>query len=329
MGLSVPLDAFTGQDHIEVLKQAEQLGYTDVWSYEVDGLDCFSPLAATALSTNMHVGTAIANVYTRGPATLAQSGAGIAELAPGRFSFGIGAGSAIIIERWNNGHFVKPATRVRETAQFLRQVFAGERVVFGGETFSVNGFRLSRRLEQPPEIHIAALRPGMLRIAGEYGDGAILNWLSAEDVKRSVAIVREAAEQAGKDPNSITFSARLFVQLDDTGPEADVFQRRQITAYLTVPTYWKFHEWLGRGESLAPMMEAWNAGDRKAATEVIPEQVLDELLIRGSAEERRAHVERYFDAGIDVVFMQLLSMESDPARRREKMLQAIRDHAPR
>ena len=181
--LSVPLEGFALSEHAELAREAERLGYTDAWSLEVDGVDCFSPLAVVALASRMRVGTAIANVYTRGPATLASSAAGLADIAPGRFCLGIGSGSQPIVEMWNGGVFAKPATRVREMAQFLRRALAGERVVFRGETLSVDGFRLTRPPAEPVPIHVAALRPGMLRVAGEVGDGAILNWLSVEDVQ--------------------------------------------------------------------------------------------------------------------------------------------------
>ena len=191
--LSVPLDHFTLAEHVEIAKEAESLGYTDAWSFEVDALDCFTPLAAVAQATKLRLGTPLANVYTRGPATLASSAAAMGEMAPGRFNLGIGSGSQPIVEMWNGGKFQKPATRVKEMAQFLRQALAGERVVFDGEIIKVNGFRISRPPSAPIPIHIAALRGGMLKVAGEVGDGAIINWLSAEDVKKSVAVVREAA----------------------------------------------------------------------------------------------------------------------------------------
>ena len=92
-------------------------GYTDAWSYEADGLDCFTALAPVALATRLRLGTAIANVFTRGPATLAMSAAGLADLAPGRFCLGLGAGSQPIVEAWNGGRFALPATRVREMVQ--------------------------------------------------------------------------------------------------------------------------------------------------------------------------------------------------------------------
>ena len=76
--LSVPQDGFTLAEHVALAREAEAWGYTDAWSFESDGLDCFSPLAVIGASTGLRLGTAIANVYTRGPATLAQSAAGVA-----------------------------------------------------------------------------------------------------------------------------------------------------------------------------------------------------------------------------------------------------------
>lgn len=326
--LSVPVDGVSLAEHGELAREAERLGYTDAWSYEADGLDCFSSLAVVGAATRLRLGTAIANVFTRGPATLAMCAAGIADLAPGRFVLGIGAGSEPIVEAWNGGVFRKPATRVREMAGFLRQALAGERVVFRGETFSVDGFRLARPPAQPPPIHIAALRPGMLRVAGEVGDGAILNWLSVEDVPKSVAVVREAARTAGRDPAAVEITARLLINVDPPGAEADTAVRRHVTAYLNVPVYKAFHEWLGRGEALRPMWEAWAAGDRRGAVAAVPERVLRDLIVRGSTDEIRAHVRRYLDAGIDTAFLQLSTLEPDPARKREILRTALRALAP-
>src|SRR5438034_4575816 len=150
--LAGPVDSFTLAGDGEIAREAERLGYTDAWSYEIDGVDCFAPLAVVGVATSMRLGTAIVNVYTRGPATLALSAAGLAEIAPGRFCLGIGSGSQPIVEAWNGGTFSRPATRVRETAQFLRRALAGERVVFRGETFAVDGFRLAKPPVEPVPI---------------------------------------------------------------------------------------------------------------------------------------------------------------------------------
>src|SRR5215470_1754332 len=133
VALTVPVEGFTLGEHAELLREAERLGYRDAWSFEADGLDAFAPLAVVGQASGLRLGTAIVNVFTRGPATL----------APGRFVLGVGSGSDVIVESWNGGAFRKPVTRVRETVGFLRQALAGERTVFRGETFAVDGFRLS------------------------------------------------------------------------------------------------------------------------------------------------------------------------------------------
>ena len=326
--LSVPMEGFALPELAEVAREAERWGYTDAWSFEVDGVDAFTPLAVIGLATTMRIGTAIANVYTRGPATLASTAAGLADVAPGRFVLGIGAGSQPIVESWNGGTFSRPATRVRETAQFLRAALAGERVVFKGETFSVDGFRLTTVPAQPVPIHIAALREGMLKVAGQVGDGVILNWLSPDDVPRSVAVVREAARRAGRDPEAIEVTARLFVNLDPPSPESDLVVRRHIAGYLNVPVYRAFQAWLGRTEALGPMWAAWGAGDRKGAVAAVPTRVMDDLVPRGSLAELKARIQLYLDRGIDTAFLSLMTTEQDPKKKRDLMLNALRALAP-
>ena len=238
---------------------------------------------------------AITPAYTRGPALLAQSLAAMADAAPGRFACGLGASSQVIVANWNGMLFENQYRRVRDTLRFLRLAFSGEKVTEDFGTFSVKGFRLARIPEQLPPIYLAALRPGMLHLAGREADGAILNWLSAEDVATSVAEVEKAAEGATRQ-----IVARIFVIVTEDADMARTIGRRMITAYLNVEAYAEFHRWLGRGPALQPMWDAWAAGDRKAALEAIPDQVVDELVVHGSVDECRAHVQRYVDHGVTI-----------------------------
>lgn len=178
LALSVPHFGFNLPKHVVIAHEAEELGYTDAWSFEVDGQDCFAPLAVFALHSKMRIGTAIANVYTRGPATLAQCAASIADLAPGRFEFGVGSGSQPIVEQWNSMKFRKPATRVKEMVTFVprwRASASSSRARPSRWTASASRSRLKWR-------HASTSRrfgENMLSVAGEVGDGAIINWLSA------------------------------------------------------------------------------------------------------------------------------------------------------
>ena len=128
----------------------------------------------------MRLGIAIIPVYTHGPALLASQVLAMAHAAPGRFALGIGTSSNVIVERWNGIPFEKPYQRARDTLRFLRQALTGEKVTEQYETFEIKGFRLERGLApaETPPILLAALRPGMLRLAGREADGAIINWLS-------------------------------------------------------------------------------------------------------------------------------------------------------
>jgi probable F420-dependent oxidoreductase len=241
---------------------------------------------------------AIVPVYTRGPALLAQSVAAMAEVAPGRFTLGLGTSSDVIVSRWNGIEFSEPYKRARDTIRFLRSALAGEKVDCEYETFTVRGFRLARPVEHPPPLFLAALRPGMLRLAGREADGVILNWLSAEDVATVKA-------EVGAD---VPAAARIFVCPSEDTDTVRAVGRRMIAAYLNVGVYAAFHRWLGRGSELEPMWAAWAAGDRKGALAAIPDEVVDALLVHGSYDECRAHVGRYVARGVDIPVLAVIPL---------------------
>jgi probable F420-dependent oxidoreductase len=291
-GITVPLTGKPFNEQRDWIIELADLGYTDLWSAEVDNVDAFTPLVlASQWAPSLRLGTAIVPVYTRGPALIAQSAASASMASAGNFVLGIGASSNVIVERWNAVPFERPYQRVRDTLRFVRAALTGEKVKEDYETFSINGFRLTTRPPQPVPILVAALRPGMLRLAGREGDGAIINWLSPDDVSTVVPYVSEG----GADKEIV---ARIFVLLTEDADMARGIGRQMIAAYLNVPVYAAFHEWLGRGDVLGPMWEAWKAGDRKGALATIPDSVVDELIVHGSAEHCREVIQRYIDNGV-------------------------------
>ncbi|UDY36977.1 LLM class F420-dependent oxidoreductase [Dermatobacter hominis] len=319
-GMTVPFDGVPLHEQRDWFVELEDLGYTDVWSAEAMGADAFTPLAlASAWAPSLRLGSAIVPAYTRGPACLAQSVASLADAAPGRFAFGIGTSSNVIVERWNGIPFEEPYRQVRDMVRFLREAMSGEKVsgTFGAS--EVKGFRLGIRPEVEPPILIAALREGMLRLAGREGDGAIINWLSADDVRTVAPIVQEASSAAGGGPKEVV--ARIFVAPTTDRDLVMKMGRFAIAAYLTVPVYAAFHEWMGRGEQLAEMWRLWGEGDRPAALAAIPDSLVDELIVWGSPEECREHVGRYVENGVTTPAIAILPFGLDQR-------QAIRDLAP-
>ncbi|MET0323595.1 MAG: LLM class F420-dependent oxidoreductase [Ilumatobacteraceae bacterium] len=305
-GMTAPLPGPL-HTHRDKLAELADLGYTDIWSAEADGADAFTPLAmAAAWEPRLRLGTAIVPAYTRSPACFAQSVASLADAAPGRFAIGIGSSSNVIVERWNGVPFVEPYKKVRDVVRFLRDALSGEKVTKQYDTFEIQGFRLGIRPEQTPPILVAALREGMLRLAGREGDGVIINWLSPDDVSTIAKVVDEAA---GGEEREIV--ARIFVCPSENADVVRAAARFAIAAYLNVPVYAEFHRWLGRTELLQPMWDAWAAGDRKAALAAIPDEVVDDLFVHGSAAYCRQRIQQYFDNGVTTSSLALMSLDPD------------------
>lgn len=322
-GMTIPFDGIPLSEQRDWIVALEDLGYTDVWSSEANGADAFTPLAlASAWAPSLRLGSAIVPAFTRGPALLAQSVATLADAAPGRFAFGIGTSSDVIVERWNGIPFTEPYRQVRDMVRFLRGAMDGEKMSGTFGRSEVKGFKLGLRPAEQPDILIAALRQGMLRLAGRESDGAIVNWLSAEDVRTVAPIVQAAGGATESNPTPKEVVARIFVAPTTDRDTVVGMGRYAIAAYLTVPVYAAFHEWMGRGEQLAELWRLWKEGDRAAALQAIPESLVDELIISGTPEQCREHIGRYIDNGVTTPIIALLPFGIDQR-------QAISDLAPR
>jgi probable F420-dependent oxidoreductase len=304
-GLTLPFTGISLADHADLFRQAEAAGYDDLWTGETTGPDGFTPLAlAAAVTERVRLGTGIVNPFTRGPAVLAQHAAALQDASRGRFVLGLGSSSNVIVERWNEVPFVKPLTKVRQAVESLRPVLAGER--------GVGGFKLETPPEQPIPIVIAALRGKMLSLAAEIGDGAFTNFLPLSGAPKVV-------EGFGAPDKELVCRFFCIPQSEEDGlPLA----RFMFAAYGTVPVYAAFFRWLGWGEQLDPMVDAWKEGDRKRALELAPDDLIREIFIFGSPDEQRDRLAQFADAGITTFVLTPITAPEDIPRM-------IGDMAPR
>jgi probable F420-dependent oxidoreductase len=313
-GITFPFDGLPLADQRPIIESLGDLGYTDLWSAESNSYDGFTPLAlASVWAPTLRLGVAIIPVFTRGPATLAMSAATMAAAAPGRFVLGIGTSSNVIVERWNDVRFEAPYQKVRDTLRFLKAAMNGEKVTEDYETFSIRGFRMGFTPPEPPTVLVAALRAGMLRLAGREADGAITNWLAPDDVPTVAAQLATGGKGAEGGKNDRELAARIFVAPTGDADTARAVGRFALAAYLTVPVYRAFHEWLGRGELMQPMQDAWAAGDRKAALAAIPDELVDALVVHGEPAACRDRIRQYVDAGITTPVLAVLPVGVEPA----------------
>jgi probable F420-dependent oxidoreductase len=288
--LTVPFNAVPLRGHRALLEGAEAVGFTDLWSGETSGADGFTPLAlAAAWTDRMRLGTGVVNAFTRGPAVLAQHAAALQDASAGRFCLGIGSSSNVIVERWNQVPFEKPLTKVRETVEILRTVLGGER--------GPGGFKLETPPEIPPPIYIAALRSRMLRLGGALGDGTFVNFLPLSGVDTVMGEIHAGEREAGKPEGASDVLCRFFCILQS--PEEGMpLARWMFAAYATVPVYEAFFRWLGWGEAIDAMVQAWNEGDRQRARELAPEDLIREIFIFGSPDGQKGRLGEFVQRGI-------------------------------
>jgi len=246
ISLPIPPDVSTCLDWA---RRSEDLGYESIWIAETGGPDPFI-LAATAaqVTKRARIGIAVSPAYIRTPATIAAAAGTVSQLAPGRFVLGLGSSSHAMVENWHGTPFRRPLGRVRETVTAVRGMLAGQKVVLEGKTLRTRGFRLLVPPATEVPIYIGALRPAMLELAGEIGDGLAVNLFPADALPRMLEHVAEGARKAGKDPDGLEVVCRHQVVVTDDKAAAREMFRAGLAGYFATPVYNKFAAWYGFDE---------------------------------------------------------------------------------
>ncbi len=324
LGITVPLDGFQNRHFVELVRHAEKLGYADAWSYETLAGDAFTPAAAAATATErIRIGTAIVPVFTRPAALIALSAAAVQQFSGGRFVLGVGISTPTIVEQWMGIPYRLPLTRLRETIAALRAAFTGQKVTTAGKAIKINGFRLGTPPETPPPIYIGAQGEVMLQTAGELGDGAIVNYITPETFPRMLNEIRRGAHKAGKNADSLDIACRILVAVDEEQDAVRENLRRELTAYLTVPQYNRFFQWIGYGDEARAALEAWNAGDRRKALSLVPDYMLESIFVFGTVEQIVRRLRDYEQAGITTTALQFTSFQPNPEQKRRRVMQTM------
>jgi probable F420-dependent oxidoreductase len=323
-GITIPFDPFTNRHFSELVRTADRCGYFEAWSYESFGSDAFTPIGAAAgLSERMRFGTAIVPVFTRPAPLIAMCAVTASQLTGGRFVLGLGISTPNIVEQWMGVPFRRPVTLLRETVEVLRAIFRGEKVTYAGKMVRINGFRLDMPIDAPPPIYIGAQGEQMLRLAGEIGDGVIVNFITPETLPAMLEHVRAGMRATGKDPAKLDVVCRIIIAVDEDEATVRSLFRRSLTAYVTVPQYNKFFREIGYQKEAQIAFDAWQAGDRRKALESIPDGMVEKIFVFGTPEQCRRRLADYERAGITASALQFASFAPTPDERRARVLRAI------
>ncbi|MBL6953211.1 MAG: LLM class flavin-dependent oxidoreductase [Alphaproteobacteria bacterium] len=307
-GTSVP-------DTIARVRWAEANGYEDGWmadSGPPDALTLMAGLAAHA--PTLRLGIAVAPVYSRTPAVLAATANTLGQLMPGRVVLGLGASSQTIMDQWHGVPLKKPLTRVKETAIMVRSMLAGEKSDFDLTTLHSKGYR-QPPLEQPVPIYLAALRPKMIEMAAEIGDGVIFNLWPMGALAKMIEHVHVGARRAGKDPREVEVVNRHMVLVTNDKQAAVEAFRARMAPYYATPVYNNFLAWAGYADVAATISEGWAARDREKTTSAISYDLANEIAVIGTADECRERIRWAGETGIHTHIISPLSQNPDEIQR--------------
>jgi alkanesulfonate monooxygenase SsuD/methylene tetrahydromethanopterin reductase-like flavin-dependent oxidoreductase (luciferase family) len=281
---------------IERVKLAESLGYESVYVTHIAGRESLTVLTAYALATSrIRVGSGVVPIYTRTPATMAQTAATIDDLSGGRFTLGLGVSHRPVVEGWHGQTIDRPVAEMREYASIVRAILCGEDPP-AGEKWRTD-FHLFGVDHCPSlPIYIAALSPAMLRLAGEIADGVIL-WLCNPSYIRDVVIPEVSAgrERAGETLDGFDVVAAVPAALTDDREAAYRAMRKDLIPYFGLPFYRAMIERTGFAADIKHYDRA--AGDLEAMQGAISDEFLDELTAVGDAQALSAGITRYSSAG--------------------------------
>lgn len=287
---------------VSLAQLAEANDFESIWIAETrmtrDGI---APCAAIAVATSrIKIGTGIINVYTRGAVLIGVSFVGLDEISEGRIIMGLGAGSPLVLLP-QGVEFHKPLTRLRETIDVVQPLLRGEEVTFEGETIQVHGAQLETRpIREHIPLYLGVTGPKALALAGEKGDGVMLNaFLPTSYVERALQRIDAGARRAGKRVDDVDIASAIVVSVDEDSAKAKDRARGFIALYLSL--FPNIAQETGLPDELvARTRQSFESEGPETAARHIEDTVVDMLTASGTPQECRCRVEAYREAGVQL-----------------------------
>ncbi|MGI8800820.1 MAG: LLM class F420-dependent oxidoreductase [Solirubrobacteraceae bacterium] len=300
-------------DQLEIVQEAERLGYDSVWAAEAYGSDAASVLGWLAAGTRtIKLGSAIFQMPARSPAMTAMTAATIDQLSGGRMRLGIGSSGPQVAEGWHGQPFARQLQRTREYVAVVRMALARERVEFHGETLELplpDGPGKALKLTISPiqgriPIYLAAIGPKNTALAGEIADGWIPTLFSPEHVAESRTLLEEGAARVGRSLDGFDVAPTVNVLITDDLDRARQAMRPFIALYVggMGSRRQNFYNQLmvryGFEAAAREVQDLYLAGRRDEAMAALPDALIDAVSLCGPREHVRERLAVYREAGV-------------------------------
>jgi 5,10-methylenetetrahydromethanopterin reductase len=304
------------QEMIELACLADDAGMESLWMS--DHL-CFrdslvTSMALLAATKKIKVAAAPMSPYSRNPIITAMSIATLEEYAPGRVIASPGTGNAAALKEagMESPH---PLRTMREYVTILRAYLKGEAVTFKGEMFQINGATMGFVPQRIISMYLTAVRPQMLRLGGEIGDGVLLSGgCSPGYIAQCVSEIRKGAEKSGRSLAQCDVAGFVTASVSQDPREA-IEANKLFLAYIFRNVHHAENIRLGGGvvdqEGLAAAVAK---RDWEAAKKFITDEVVLAHSIAGTPATCRRQLESFIEGGLNLPV--LLPTGTQEARRR-------------
>ncbi len=297
------------EEALEIALEVQRAGLDAIWIGELVTFDAVALATAIADRTDgLRLRLGPLAVGVRSPPALALAVSSIARLTGSEVGLALGASSPTIVSGWHDRRWEHPASRMRETIEALRPIFAGERSWYEGEYVRTHGFRLRSPVPNA-RICVAAFGPAMTRVAAEHADDAVLNLVTPEHVADARTKLDRAASAVGRTPPKLAVWVPVAV---DPGEDARRQLASQLTVYLAPPGYGEMFSRLGFSKLVARA----RSGERRSELAAqVPDELMRQVCAVGSPSEIAARITEYHRAGAAIVGV-VPSTAEDPGGRR-------------
>jgi len=303
----------TSQDQIDIIREAERLGYDSVWTAEAYGSDAATILGwIAAQTTKIRIGSAIFQMPARSAAMTAMTAATLDQLSGGRMLVGIGSSGPQVSEGWHGVRFGKQLQRTREYIEVVRMALRRERVEIHGETLELplpDGPGKALKLTIAPvqeriPIYLAAIGPKNTALAGEIADGWIPTLLDPEHLSALRENVEEGAARAGRELNGFDVAPSVQVFVNDDLEAARDALRPFIALYVggmgsrKQNFYNQLVQRYGFEDAAREVQDLYLEGKKDEAAAALPAELIDRVSICGPKDVVRERIAKYREAGV-------------------------------
>lgn len=284
-----------------------------LWVPETWGREAFSTLGAISqVGHYPKLGTAILNIYSRTPSTLAMGGITLDILSGNRTLLGLGVSTRAIIEDWHELAFDKPIARMKEMVALLQLIWKGNPVSFNGDFYNVSNFKL---LHSPPRasipIFLAAVNPLMISLSTTVAEGLILHLRPFAELRSTIHKLRKRLTKP------FEFASVFICSISDKYPDrARLRAAKTLAFYISVGVYYRnLISNSGFADVTDTIVKEYFNRGLDAASKVVPDKLLNEIAICGDSEQGRRSMQRFISAGVTLPILQINPVKGDDVQK--------------